>query len=394
MSLTHLALLFSNFYYLVQMLCQLAGDPLVCTPYMENLGLKSRESRHKLRHNLQVVIHTSVASRNKDSPRSPGLDTADESLPSPVSLRNKKSNDYLNGANDILGGPIKRPSYLLNALQCAVTEDEVGFMLASLTAALDKGGLGVSYRKWVEQGTCKHICFALQQFPKHPSVQVAGLRAMAEICKECQPARKELGNVCSACSFPPLAIMNNLELPDVAAAACKAAAALVNDITPHFAIDVQTAYLQNINHLVDAGMYSSLEVVFTLVDTLERAAKDHSFPNAESMMEEGGKYSLLESACLCVLCMSSIAGKVRGSIVEHDLIVNGLMLGLKFARKKESPQLSVISARAFSNLVSDREDCACLGQKMQVCVEVTQLMGIMYRHEVLYTWWLVHIQRY
>ncbi len=351
----------------------------MCNPYLENMGLRSRESRHKLRQSLQNIAYNPVPSIDKGSPDLKELNTNVGNHTRPKNLR--IMNGGYSSANDLLGSPIKRPSHVLNALQCAITEDEVSSVLAALSVAFSMEGLEVGRRAWVEAGTCQHICNAVQQHLKSSMVQVTGLRAIAEICNECQIARMELGNACSACLLPSLAVTNNPSLPEVAAIACQAAALLVNDITPHFSINVKTACLQNINRLVEGGMCETLEVVFKLVSSLKRAVKDDSFPNNFST-QEGGEYSLLESACLCSLYMSAIGGKVRDVMVKNEVIINGVMLALNLARKNELQRLSVLSARVIANVTSNHEDCAALGPKMQMCVEVTQLMGAMFWHEV------------
>ncbi len=347
----------------------------MCNPYLDYIGLKSRESRHKLRQSLQMKVDKlRVPNGNTSPPHSEELSKIAGNHVYFLSHSSLGYSDSHAKISDILHGEsMQTPSIVLAALQDDDrTDEEVSSILVALHVAFGLGGLE-GRREWWEAGACRDICNTLQKYVNIPKVQVAGLLAIGKLCDGCKIARKELGKDCLACTLPYLAVASNPSLPEVATVACRVAALLVNDISPDFTIDIETACLENANRLMEGRMCETLDIVFELVSSLARAMKDDLFPSVVSM---------LESACLCVLYMSEVGGKVRFVMIKNEAIINGVLIAMEQARKRELQQLAMLSVKVSANLFTDNEMYSALGPKRQLCIALTQLMGTMFSNEV------------
>ncbi len=372
---------FACIVYLLQMVCQLAGDPVMCIPYLECIGLKSRESRHILRQNLQMIMDTTSLGEDSLSPNSQELNKTAADHVHSVYV-NSVMNGYSSGnvsENDLIGCTMQNPSLVLDTLQDATTEDEVSHILGAFVS----GGLE-NRKAWLEAGVCQHICNTLQQYLKSPIVQVAGLRAIGKLSNGCELARMELGKVdYLACTLPYLAVASHPSLPEVATAACLAAACLMSDVTPHFNIHIDTMRFQNVTQLLEGRMLEALEIVFELASSLMRVVPDDLFRGNYRTQEQ--EYSMLDSACLCSLYMSTSMQSVRGVMIKNETIINGLLISLEQAKKRELQQLALLAVGVIVNLSSENENCVALGSKLRVCSMITNILEIMYWHEV----WLI-----
>ncbi len=359
------------------MICQLAADSVMCSPYLVHIGLTSRESRHKLRHTLQMKVDKSRVPNGNASPvHSKELSTTSRNH---MYFLNHSS---LNGSADspshisdvLCGESMQTPSIVLGELKDdGKTDAEVHCILSALDVALGMEGLE-GRRVWLEHGACRDICNTLQKYVNIPKIQVSGLIAIGKLCDGCEIARKELGKDCLACTLPYLAVASNPSLPEVATVACQVAALLVNDITPGFTIDTKTACLENVYRLMEGRMCETLGIVFELVSSLESAIKiGDLFPSVVCM---------LESACLCILYMSAIGGKVRLIMIKNEIIMEGVLIAMEEARKRELQQLALLSVKVIVNLFTNSEAYMALVHKRRFCVSVAHLMGSAFSNEV------------